>query len=204
MNQKKINQNQPNLSNAPQSKRIRFRFGLLTMLLVTAIAAITISLAVSKPARLAAATRFLNQTKTEYETARDAAPVPEWQNFLFGEENLRPITHIRIYKNTTCAPDYWQRFLTHSRAMSELNYLRVEGVVIDQFTHETVKNLTALKTFTCSDCKFEIPTAALTDLVAPDFIYLDNSGFNLDDAIFLRNKFPQTFVVVVGGESKTD
>lgn len=174
------------------------------MLLAMTLAAVVIGFAVSKPARLAAATKFLQQTKTEYETAKEFESVPKWQIWLFGEENLRPITEIRIYKKTKFTADYWSRFQAHSKAMPNVHYLRIENVVVDENTRRSVKSLTALKTFTCSDCKFEIPTTALADLADPDFIYLENSGFDLDDAIFLRNKFPQTFVVVVGADSKTD
>lgn len=200
-----MNRKQENSTDAMKlPKRFRIRFGLMTMLLAMTLAAIVIGFAIGKPARLAAATKFLQQTKTEYETAREFERVPKWQNWLFGEENLRPITEVRIYNKTEFTADYWARFRAHTKAMPSVHYLRIENVVVNEDTKRAVKILSSLKTFTCSDCNFEISTADLTALVDPDFIYLENSGFDLEDAIFLRNKFPQTFVVVVGADSNTD
>ena len=67
-----MNRKQENSTDAMKlPKRFRIRFGLMTMLLAMTLAAIVIGFAIGKPARLAATTTFLQQTKTEEETARE-------------------------------------------------------------------------------------------------------------------------------------
>lgn len=190
-------------SQQPRRKR-KFRFGLLSLLVLIAIVSVGLSVFISQPYRRAAANTFLDETDTHFlRVGVEAEEVAGWQISLYGEEKLQPVSSLTILKETVSKTQgYMSKLARHSKAIPEVRSLSLKHIEIPDEVGEMLAAFEDLQELCCTRCKFK-SIDVLMRLHQPKFVYLDQcENLELDDVERLRAKYPETFIVVANAGSE--
>ena len=180
---------------SPAKRRFRFRFGILSLLVVMTASAIVLHSLFKGPMAMASANRFFAQTVTDvWQEGKHDIPFPNWQQRIFGVAELTPIDSVRVRDTTqTQRSGYWQRLGAHLKTMPVIS-LELEEVTLAEEIWSSYRALPKLKYLGFSNCKI-----SNLDLLAcdepPNYMIFWDCGVTLEQAEKLRAAYPETFVI---------
>ena len=183
--------------NAQKTRRSKFRFGLLSMLILFALASIIPAVFVSQPYRRSAANQFLQYSQTAIgRGGLEQPPPPNWQIQLYGEEALQPVSSIFISNETVASTEaYWTKLARHSKALPEVKSLSITNTRIPKNADRILASFRDLEELVCTRCQFD-SILVLEKLHNARIVFLDQCDIRIEDAERLREKLPNTFFIV--------